>query len=47
MIVCNKCGWCGNRSELITFYNGLKSAGAKEEYCCPNCGAQDYKDMRI
>lgn len=47
MIVCNNCGWFGNRSELMVFYNRFPSTMINEEHCCPKCGAQDYKDVRV
>lgn len=47
MIVCNKCGWFGNRSKLMVFYSGFPSTKISEEYCCPKCGSQDYKEMKV
>ena len=47
MIVCNKCGWFGNRSELMIFYSGFLSTEIKKEDWCPKCGVQDYKDVRV
>ena len=47
MIVCNKCGWFGNRSELMIFYSGFPSTKINEEHCCPKCGAQDYKEVSV
>lgn len=47
MIVCNKCGWFGSHSELMIFYNRFPMTKRNEERCCPKCGAQDYKEVRI
>lgn len=45
MIVCDRCGWTGHRSELLTFFSGLPSTGIRKELSCPNCGTKDWIDL--
>ena len=45
-LVCNNCGWIGVHSQLVRTMIGLSKEKRKPFLYCPNCGADDYREIK-